>query len=645
MKINELLGLIKKDYKKYGQSISVDELIKVLKKSSDVYYNTGQSILSDFIYDELKDILEQRDPDNPFLDEIGAPVKGTKEKIQLPFPMGSLTKIKPDFGDLDKWSNKFQGPYIISDKLDGASAQIYKDFNGNVFLYSRGNGSEGQDISHLIQYVINKKSIELMPIESSIRGELIISIKDFKKISSYMKNARNAVAGLTNSKTVDKKIANITNFVAYAILNPRYKQSDQMNYLKKWKFDTVEYKCADDVDIEYLKTYLLERKSNTKYEMDGIVCIDDSKIYQHKGGYPEHAFAFKMLLDDQIITATVVQVLWEISMDGYVKPRIEIKPIDLGGTTITYATAFNAKYIVDNKIGKGSKIKLVRSGDVIPYILEIISPSKTGPQMPEFEYVWNESGIDILVKNIDGDLKKAITTKLIIYFFEKIGVKYMSEGIITKLVDNGYNSIPKILNTDQSKLYNIDGLGVKVLTKIYSEIDRAFEEIELATFMGASRKFGRGLAIKKIQEILTIYPNILNEKWTKDEMIEKILEVHGFSDKLSNLFADNFKKFMNFYDEIAEIKDISRFKLVNKLVDKKGKLNDEKIVFTGFRDNKLEKLIIDNGGKVSTTVSSNTTILIHKDGADKSSSKFTKAEKIGTKIMSYSEFIKKYKIT
>lgn len=73
--------------------------------------------------------------------------------------MGSLTKIKPKTGALDKWCKKYEGPYIISDKLDGASVQLYKDKKGNIMLYSRGKSIEGQDISHLIPYVTSKKKV------------------------------------------------------------------------------------------------------------------------------------------------------------------------------------------------------------------------------------------------------------------------------------------------------------------------------------------------------------------------------------------------------------------------------------------------------------------------------------------------------
>jgi DNA ligase (NAD+) len=646
--ITELIKLIQADYKKQSQKLSISDLVKVLKKLSDVYYNTGESLVSDLIYDELRDTLEERDPENPFLEEVGAPVKGTKNKVKLPFAMGSLTKIKPDTGALDKWSKKYKGPYIVSDKLDGASVQLYKDKKGNTMLYSRGKSIEGQDISHLIPYVTSKNSIKNLPNNTSVRGELIISKKNFEKVSSYLKNARNAVSGLVNSKTVDMKVAKLTELVTYAVLYPRDIQSHQMKLLEKCEFNVVPYKKVKKLDENTMKKYLLERKNDSKYEMDGLVCVDDSDIYEETGGYPDYAFAFKMLLDDQTAIATIVKILWDPSMDGYIKPTIEIKPIELIGVTVTYATAHNAKFIVDNNLGPGAKIKIVRSGDVIPYILEVVKEATSGkPQMPPYEYEWNETEVDLIVKNPDENIKKTIIIKQMIHFFSAMKIKYLSEGIITKLVNNGYDTIPKILKAKKEKLSKIEGLGDKMVTKIYGEIDKAFDEVDLQTFVGASHKFGRGLGRRKMEEVLNIYPNILSQNWSKREMVDKILEVPGFALKLAQLFADNFADFKKFYDEISKIKDISRFVDVESSDDDNSEseeqlLDGEKIVFTGFRDSDLEKCIKKMGGKVSSTVSGNTTILVHKDDADQSVSKFQKAKEKGTKIISQSAFIKKY---
>jgi NAD-dependent DNA ligase len=349
-----------------------------------------------------------------------------------------------------------------------------------------------------------------------------------------------------------------------------------------------------------------------------------------------------MLLDDQIAITEVVEVQWTPSKDGFLKPRIKIKPVELLGTTVTYATAFNAKYIVDNNIGPGAKIKIVRSGDVIPYILEIIKGSKSGPQLPEFPYKWNNTEVDLILKDEnDSNGKQIVTIKLLVHFFATMGVKYMSEGIITKLVDNGYNSIEKILSSNKKKLSKIDGLGEKIIDKIFDEINKAFNEVPLEVFMGASNKLGRGLNAKKLKEVVNMYPNIITETGENEKkMYEKILQVPGFSDTLAKQFSNNFKTFKKFYNDIASIKDLSRFE--NIKINKGGKFVGKSFVFTGFRDAELEKFITDNGGKVSGSVSSNTYMLIHADDADTNTSKFIAAKEKGTKLIKKSDFIKEF---
>ena len=113
------------DPEDFALNLGVEKLVKLLRKLSESYYNTGVNIVSDHVFDILRDTLEKIDPQNSFLKEVGAPVKGTKNKVKLPYPMGSLSKIKPGSNYLEKWMHDYVGPYILSDKLDGVSAQLY----------------------------------------------------------------------------------------------------------------------------------------------------------------------------------------------------------------------------------------------------------------------------------------------------------------------------------------------------------------------------------------------------------------------------------------------------------------------------------------------------------------------------------------
>ena len=141
-------------------------------------------------------------------------------------------------------------------------------------------------------------------------------------------------------------------------------------------FETVQNRTVTDVTNEMLSELLMEWRKSYVYEIDGVIVSDD-RIFARKSGNPDHAFAFKMVLSDQMAEAKVVNVLWTPSKDGYLKPRVQIEPIKLGGVTIEYATGFNAAFIRDNKIGIGSLIQIIRSGDVIPQNRSLYS-SPTG---------------------------------------------------------------------------------------------------------------------------------------------------------------------------------------------------------------------------------------------------------------------------
>lgn len=647
MNIKELIKLVQEDVSN-AKDMSSEDLVKILKKLSDAYYNTDDSIVDDKTYDYLRDLLEETDPDNEFLSVVGAPIKGTKKKVKLPYSMGGLTQLKANTDKIEDWTKKFKGPYIVSDKLDGSSAELYKDKDGNTFLFSRGDGVMGQDISHLITKFFTKKVIDKIPNDTCIRGEVIIRKDNFSKIEKFMKNARNATSGLINSKTVDERVAKVSEFVAYAILHPRYDHENQFKLLNEWGVSTAHNEKFKKIDTESLTKHLTERKKKSDFEIDGVVIADDSKIHDHVGDYPTYAFKFKLLFDDQIFETTVVKVDWNPSKNGYLKPRIEIDPIKVGGVTITYATAHNAKFISDNVIGKGAKVKITRSGDVIPYIVGVTKEATSRkPDMPTMKYEWTDTKVDIIATEMDSETAEIVNTKLITFFFRTMDVKYLSEGIVAKLVTEGYDSIIKILKVDKTKLYNISGLGKKVVDKIYDEINRAFDEVDLATFMGASHKFGRGMGTRKLREITDMYPDILTVKWSKEKMLEKILEVSGFSDKLAQVFVDNFADFKKFYKEVSEYVEIERFENIESESDsdEEEKIFDKKIiVFTGFRDKELEKTIVKLGGKVSGSVSGKTSFVVYADGGDPTSSKLEKAKDLGVTVMSKSEFIKKFKI-
>lgn len=629
------------------ESMNKKALSELLDYLLDLYHNKGITLISDQLFDYVNEYYQ--DKYKPKVKSVGTDVK-EKEKVKLPYYMGSLDKVKPSTTEFDKWIGKYTGPYVLSYKLDGISALVHK-IDNKLSMYTRGNGTYGQDISHILPHI----NIDISKIvnNDAIRGELVISKKNFKKIETVMANARNAVSGIINTKKPDVDMLKLIDFVAYWVIEPKLKQSDQLKYIENKGIKCVDYNIKKSITVKMLSELLVSGRTNLDYEIDGVVIIDNSKInIQIEGQNPDWGVAFKQILTDQIAEATVVDVIWEISKDKYIKPKIKINTVELLGSEITFATAFNAKYIVDNKIGPGSIIKLIKSGDVIPYIQEVLKESDSKkPKMPSIKYEWNETSVDIIATELDDESMNKIIVKKLSYFFQTLDIKYMGEGTIEKFVDNGYNDLWKILNADINKLKKIDGFGDKLIEKIYDSINKSLVNRDLCDLMAASQLFGRGIGSKKFKLITDAYPNILEIVNKNGNVKEIINNISGFDDKTTTKIADNFKLFIIWLEKLTKLKpnilskgDKGKSKDSDKGKSKSSdkvysKYANKTIVFTGFRDKEVESILDKIGSKVTTSISKNTDILIAADTTEQSS-KIVKANELNVKIISKDEFYK-----
>ena len=635
-KINKQIEEFKSNGIKFLEKCSEKELSKLLLKANDEYHNQTP-IFGDNLYDILKEYIEEKYPTNESIKKVGAPVV-TKNKVKLPFEMASMDKIKPDTNALTNFKKKYSGPYLISCKLDGVSG-LYSTLGEEPKLYTRGDGKFGQDISHLIPFLD-------LPSHKNIcvRGEFIISKQLFiEKYEGEFANPRNLVAGIINSKTIDEEKLKSISYVAYEMIEPAMEPSNQIKEITKIGFNGVKSICETSINNEMLSDLLINWRNECIYEIDGIIVSND-KIYPRKSGNPSHAFAFKMVISDQIIEAKVVDVLWTPSKDGYLKPRVQIEPVHLGGITIEYATGHNAKFIEDNKIGIGALIQISRAGDVIPYINSVITPaSKT--KMPDVSYKWNESGVDIIIENIEEDM--TVREKKIIAFFSELGVDGLAAGNIKKIMKSGFDTIPKILAMKKSDFENVEGFKEKMVNKIYNGIKTKVEEADLLKIMVASNLLGRGMGEKKLKPILTMYPNILISDESDEEKIKMLKSVDGIGPENSKSFVANIKHFLDFLKECGLE---SKLSVVGKSISKKGNESDaesiinkdnalygKQIVMTKIRDKEIIEFLKSVGATLEEKIKKDTFILIVKSHDDVSV-KTKYAEEHGIPIMEPGQF-------
>uniref|UniRef100_A0A6C0AY40 DNA polymerase lambda n=1 Tax=viral metagenome TaxID=1070528 RepID=A0A6C0AY40_9ZZZZ len=643
----QLLAAFNKDGYDALDNFSEYELSYLVKKLNDLYYN-GESLIDDNTYDIVKQKLQDKFPDNEVLNKIGAPVK--KQKAKLPYFMASMDKIKPDTDALEKWVKKYNSGCLISAKLDGISG-LYTTEGEEPKLYTRGDGEIGQDISDLIPYFKLPKDKDI-----TIRGEFIIQKSVFsEKYADKFSNGRNFVAGVINSKKIEKSKYYDIDFVAYEVIKPVLTPKDQIEKLQELHVDIVLNDYKDSITNDELSQLLLSWRDSYKYEIDGIIVVDN-KIYERENKNPDHGFAFKMVISDQIAEALVVDVLWDPSKDGYLKPRIRIEPITLGGAKIEYATAFNAGFVEKNKLGIGAMIKLVRSGDVIPHILDVVTPASEA-KFPHESYEWNDTHVDILLKNPNDN--EIVQKKNIEYFFKTLKVVNLGPGMINKLVKANYNTIGKILEMTVSDYETIEGIKHTLASKIYKSIEECVEKASLAKIMTGSNVFGHSIAREKIKLILENYSNVLTDTLSDNDKIEKIKEIKGMAQKTSEAFVNNIPKFIEFLEETKLSYKLEETKIKSSKValitetgatkesvipdeNKEHDLYKRQIVFTGFRDETLiKKLEDDYSVKISNSVSKNTYLVLAKNPND-SSGKVLKAKELNIPVMSKEEFDAKY---
>jgi len=632
---------------------TIDQLSKIILHASKKYYNETP-VMTDDEFDFLVDELKKRDSKHPTLTKIGAPLPKVTEikKVKLPYHMGSMDKYKlSDTKQFEKWLSNYKGPYTITDKLDGVSALYYWDADNSIaHLYKRGDDQMGSDISFLIPYIPSLAKLKINNKEKiiAIRGELIISLDNYDSYQGEKTNPRSMVAGLTNKKTIDPNVTKLIDFVAYEMLYPREIHTNQLKEISKLGFITVHHSLLTKITFEILIEHLQDRKKTGKYECDGIIITDNNQHNINKSGNPEYAFAFKELPEKNTAECKVIEVEWNVSKDGYVKPTVLIEPVQLSGVTIKRATGFNAKFIKDNKIGTGTIIQIVRAGDVIPHIEKVIKA--TGEDMPNFPYKWNETNVDIILdeaKNKNKDIIREHKISELTYFVTHMNMKFLNEQTVGKLYDAGFDSIIKILTVTKQELLKLDNFKETLASKIYETIQKSIQDIDILTFAHASNIFGHNFGSRRLKKIFEIYPKVLDwiKNKTKEEIINSIKNIEGFEDSLSGQFAEKIIEYEKLVNKLPDnIKNnVQEYKNIIEVIEDK-KVSGKTFVFSDFRNKEWEAYIENHGGKISSSISSKTNYLITTEEAidTGTNSKVKKAIELKVDIVSKNNFVKKF---
>ena len=604
-------------------SYSETQLVSLLKKASDAYYNnTREGLLGDDEYDRLRDLLEEMNPNHPFLKQVGAPIE--KGAVKLPYKMASLNKIKPGTGAVESFVRSSQIPtWVLSDKLDGIS--VLWD-TGKRKMYLRGDGFMGVDVSVFAPYIggvsprgFNEKWV--------IRGELVMP----NDVPIEGTLSRSWVNGQLHQKTPIPQQLGKIRFVAYELLAPALlSRHGQLQQLAEAGFE-VPWACVvTSLSDTMLSETLVLRRKESKYPIDGIVVGENCVPKKQEAGSsvenPKDMRAFKMPMDDQRATTTVVDILWSASYQGYWIPRIQIEPVTIGGSRIEFLTGHNARFVLTHEIGKGAKIVVRKSGDVIPTLDSVIVKGKR-IELPDG--IWDgDVNTASHYKLKEGQANQEVLQKKLEHFAKTLDIPHLGPGLVAKLVAEGKDTPNDLLTIEKIDLELIVGKGMA--TKIYPVLQEKLQSCSEMTLMIASGMMPRGVGNTKLESLFALQADL--RKWSSIKTCE------GWSADALSTFLATLPSYEAWRTKELPIIPYPRVHHVQapSVASQQGV-----VCLTGFRDAEFQKKMEEKGFTFVAGISKKVTHVIVKTSGE-SSEKVKKAAELGIRILTREEAIQEY---
>lgn len=607
-------------------------LVASLKAAAHAYHNGLTPIMTDAEYDTALDKLAAADPTNPFLEQVGAP---TGDEVLLPIPLPSLSKIKAADDTLTKWLGRNPAKhYHVSNKLDGCSALWIP---ATRKLYTRGDGVKGRDISHLAPHFIGFPAAAGSIGADAVRGELIMYAAS--PAIPTDKIARNVVAGALNRKEVDKALFAEIRFVAYELIvstteQPSPLDSTKLLYAAGYETAHVVMIPAAKMTEAYLSALFTHSEAASRYQIDGLVVapniprVAQPRLRKGQALNPADCVAWKTRQVATTARTTVQSVDWNISMTGYLIPRVLFDPVILSGATISAATGLHGRWIFENKVGPGATIEIRRAGDVIPQIIAVIAPAPGGASMPQ-ENGWQWMGAEETAVHIGPTAAMDPTASLcarLCHALGELGAENVGPGIVAKLYAAGFKSLKAIYAASVSELAaQVEGVKGASAERIWNGLRAKQESWTEVMLMYASCTMPRGVGHSKLTPLLAMNPDPAT--WSAAAF--KMSRPAGLSDKTIDEIVAAVPAYLAWRLSSAPATPAPS---VQAQPAHTGKI----IVFTGGRDKALEAALQAAGHQVADAITKKTTHIAYPDGPEPSSTKITKAREMGIAILSAS---------
>ncbi len=656
----------------------INQLREELRQHNYNYYVLDTPVISDYDFDiKLKELqrLEENypeyyDPNSPTL-RVGGAVTKNFETVIHDHRMYSLDNSysKEDLLDWEKRIKKMvdgEVSYTCELKYDGASISLTYEEGLLVRAVTRGDGIQGDDVTTNIKTI---KSVPLklkgnFPAKFDIRGEIVLPYEGFAKMNSeriaageepYM-NPRNTASGslkLQDSSEVAKRPLDC---LLYNITGDRLGISTQFESLKMaraWGFKVpTESKQVNSIDevLAYV-TYWDSHRHNLPYETDGVVIKVNNIQQQEELGFtakaPRWAMAYKFKAE-QVFTH-LYKITYQVGRTGAITPVANLEPVLLAGTTVKRASLHNADQIAKLDIREGDTVFVEKGGEIIPKIIGVdfqkrnqdSQPTQYITQCPECsaQLIRKEGEAQHYCPNykgcppqIIGRIQHYISRKAM--DIEGLGGETVALLVNEKLIIN----YADLYELKKEEVIPLERMAEKSADNLIMGIEKSKEiPFERVLFALGIRYVGETVAKKLAKHYKTI-DAIINA--TEEELVNVDEIGITIAQSVKEFFAseENRKLIYRLKNYGVQL-EVSADKLANQTDTLKGQTFVVSGVFEKVSRNELKKMIEDNAGKVSSSISSKTSFVIA--GANMGPSKLDKANKLAIPIISEDDFLAK----
>lgn len=650
----------------------LNELKDQIREHDYNYYVLNQSLISDAQYDELLQTVRGIEEDYPELitndsptQRVGGEATDQFEQVTHSIPMLSLSNTF-DYTGLEEWQKRASNIIDSTDmifsaelKIDGLAISLIYENGTFVRGSTRGNGLIGEDVTHNLKTI---RSIPLslnqdLPGHLEVRGEVYMPLNAFNAINQQrseqdeplLANPRNAASGsirqldprITASRKLDIWIYSLTEYS-----NTTFTGHHQgLEWLKELGFKTnpTTSICTSLQEVQQYYEYWMNHRSELGYDIDGIVIKVDSIELQNTLGFvgrePRWAIAYKFPAEQT--NTKLISIGLNVGRTGSINPFAILEPVNIGGVTVTNASLHNEEDINRKDIRVGDIVIIERAGDVIPHIIGPVTETRTGKEVPfrmpelcpqcEFPIIKEDS-----THRCSNSSCPAVFLESIRHFVSKnaLDIEGLGEKWCASLISNNMiQKLSDIYKLNISELSTLDRMGEVLASKLVANIEES-----------KSRPLDRvifGLGILHVgSEIATLLAQTYGSLQNLSEAsLDHLLAIDGIGPKIAQSIKDYFtvesNKTLIYELEKLGLNMNSEVKSISS-----NAFTGLTFVITGTLHNltrkDTEELIKTNGGKVTNSVTSKTSYLITGDSPG---SKLTKAQEIGTTVLTESEFL------